>query len=413
MTVSYWQDALKEKAAEEADVAIIGGGIMGAACAYWLSKRQGLKVILLESQKCGAGASARNGGFVLRGVFAYYNQVVAAYGRENARWIMHFNEESQAHLAEFARLHGEKFAYEPCGSLLLACSLEELQALEESAQLMQDDGFEVEYLKTDPLKRDYYGALFNRSDVGVHSGLLVQQLLAASNALIYEGEQAWRIEKASASNGSLLVHTTDRIITCGRLLLVTNAYAPLLEPWFVGKLQPVRGQVLVTKPLKKRILDNLCYANYGWEYFRQLADNRFLLGGCRQLYRTEETGYADMVTQPVQTALHNYMKDRFPEAAAVDVDYRWSGVMAFTRDELPIVGELVHQAVVGGQGAEALPGAYYAVGCNGHGMGYAMALSKMLVEVALDGAEAGLFSAARLANVSPVTWEHALHPTIT
>jgi gamma-glutamylputrescine oxidase len=406
MTVSYWQDAHRTKLTEEVDVAIVGGGIMGAASAYWLSQRSGLKVAVLEAQRRGWGASSRNGGFVLRGLFAYYNQAVAAYGRDIARQLLVLNQETQTHLAEFVNQHGNRFFYEPSGSYLLACSLEELQALEESAQLMVEDGFDVEYLKTDPLKRDYYGALFNRCDVGVHSGLLVDSLFETAGFPVYDGDPVWRIERGES--GSIRVLTTQREIVCSRLLLVTNAYAPLLEPWFAGKLHPVRGQVLVTKPLKKRILDTLCYANYGWEYFRQLPDNRFLLGGCRQTFRSEEVGYADMVTQPVQTALHNYLRDRFPEAAAVPVDYRWSGVMAFTKDELPIVGELVHQPLLAGEEIEPVPGAFYAVGCNGHGMGYSFALSKLLVAVALDGISPGIFAAERLQQGNEVGWQHAL-----
>ena len=124
--------------------------------------------------------------------------------------------------------------------------------------------------------------------------------------------------------------------------------------------------------------------------------------------RAEEVGYADMVTQPVQTALHNYLQDRFPEAAAMPVDYRWSGIMAFTKDELPIIGELIQQPVVVGQQPESVPGVFYAVGCNGHGMGYSFALSKLLVEVAMDGADAGIFGSERLLNSAGVSWMHAL-----
>lgn len=405
MTVSYWQDAHKQKFVEKVDVAIIGGGIMGAACAYWLSKRSGLKVVAIESRKRGYGASARNGGFVLRGLFAYYNQAVQAYGRETAAFLLRFNEETHRHLADFVGAHGNSFFYDPCGSYLLACSLEELQALEESAQLMNEDGFDVEYVKHDPLKRDYYGALFNKTDVGVHSGLLVDALFKASGVPVYEGEEVFAIER---EGDEVTLHTTERDLQCARVLMVTNAYAPLLEPWFVNKVYPVRGQIVVTKPLKKQILENLCYANYGWEYFRQLPDMRFLLGGCRELFRSDEVGYADVVTQPVQTALHNYIRDRFPEAAGMPVDYRWSGIMAFTKDELPIIGELIHQSVLVGEEPEPVPGVFYAVGCNGHGMGYSFALSKLLVEVAMDGADPGIFGTDRLLNSPGVDWLHAL-----
>lgn len=395
MTISFWIDGHKEKPTEELDVAIVGGGIIGAAAAYWLSQRgTKLKTAVFEAQEPAAGASGRNGGFILRGIFAYYNEAVRKYGRDKAKWIFQFNEETQRHLSQFVEKHGNSFDYDRSGSYLLACSLDELQTLEDSATLMLEDGFEVEYIKQDPVERDFYGALYNACDVGVHPALLVKALLDASAVPVFNGEAIYRIE--SAGKDSLILHTTNKVVKCARVLLCTNAYTPLFEPWFAGKLQAVRGQILVTKPLRKRILDRLCYANYGWEYFRQLPDQRLLLGGCREPFRNEEVGYADMLTLPVQNALINYLKDRFPDAAGVPIDFRWSGMMSFTADGLPMLGELKQNLPLPpATHHSGIPGLFFAVGCNGHGMGYSLALSKLLIEVALDGADPGIFSAER------------------
>jgi glycine/D-amino acid oxidase-like deaminating enzyme len=394
MTISYWLDAHREKQTRQVDVAIIGGGIMGACAAWWLSKRKGLKTALIEANKPGWGAAGRSGGFVLRGIMAYYDQACERYGREQAKWIFQFTEQTQAHMAEFAEQTGNQFQYQRCGSYLLACSLEELHYLERAAAMLVEDGFTAEYLKQDPLKRDYYGAIYNPGDAAVQPALLVEALIAASGVSVLQGEQVFRLEPSST--GGVEIESGGYRIRCDRLLLLTNAYAPLLEQWFAGKLQPVRGQVIVTRPLKKQVLDRICYANFGYEYFRQLPDGRLLLGGCREPFAAEEVTYADNVTPSVQTALIGYLKDRFPEAAGVGIDYRWSGVMAFTRDGLPLVGELIHQPVVTGSLPRSVPGVFYALGCNGHGLGWSFALSKLLVEVALDGADPGLFSASRL-----------------
>lgn len=394
MTVSYWLEAHTPKQELEVDVAIIGGGIMGATAAYWLSQRKGLKTIVLESQKPGWGASGRNGGLVLRGTDAYYNQSVSAYGRETARAIFEFNQDTHLHLSKFVEKYGNDFFYDQCGSYLLACSLDELNHLEESAELMHQDGFEVEYLKYDPLERDYYGALYNACDIGVHSGLLVESVVRASGVTVYNNEQVYRLE--SLSDGKTLVYSNGMRVKADRVLLLANAYSALLEPWLVDKMFPMRGQVMVTKPLKKRILSNLCYANYGFEYFRQLPDDRFLIGGCREAFVDEEITFTDTTTLNIQTALHNYVRDRFPEVAGVPVDFRWAGTMSFTKDGLPIIGELIQQSVIAGTPATQMPGVFYCVGCNGHGMGWSFALSKLIVEMALDGASPRFFGIDRL-----------------
>lgn len=384
MTLSIWLDVndppVREKTRHQVDVAIVGGGLIGAGCAHYLAKRK-VKSVILEAGTPASGASGRNGGFVLRGIQSYYNIAVKRYGRDNAKFVYAFTEENQRLIKEFLERVGANDAYEACGSYLLACSLEELDELAESAEMMKQDGFAVDYLKEDPLDRDFYGALLNAGDIGIHPVKLVRALIDQSGVEVFSGEQAIRLQ---TDGGKLLLHCASKIIECDRVLVATNAYAPFLDPYFLDKVTPARGQILVTKPLRERILDKLCYANYGFEYFRQLPDNRLLLGGCRQNFSKEEMGYADMVTKPVQTALENCLKDRFPDVAGVRIDYRFSGVMGFTSDGLPLVGEI-----------KKVPGAFFAVGFNGHGLGYGMNMSRLLVDVAMDGLSPGIFNVDR------------------
>jgi glycine/D-amino acid oxidase-like deaminating enzyme len=383
MTRSIWLEpegsAPREKKKYEVDVAIIGGGMIGAGCAYYLSKRK-LGSVLLEAGKLASGSTGRNAGFVLRGIQSYYNLAVKRYGKETARAVYTFAQDNQGLLREF--LDQQNCPYEPCGSYLLACSLEELEDLAQSADLMHQDGFKVDYLKRDPLDRDFYGALYNADDFGIDPVRTVKALLAASEGCtVVLSESAERIQ---SDGNKLTVYSSTCQVECERVLITVGAYAPLFDSFFTEKILPARGQVLVTKPLRERLLASLCYANYGFEYFRQLPDNRLMLGGCRQLFKEEEVGYADIVTRPVQQALENLLKDRFPEVAGVRIDYRFSGVIDFTADGLPLVGEL-----------RKWPGTFYGLGMNGHGLGYGMNMSRLLVEVAMDGRTPGIFDGDR------------------
>src|SRR5579885_1311162 len=371
MTLPIWLDNPGERVKDELDVAIIGGGMIGAGCAYLLSRRRGLRVGLVEARGLAGGSTGRSAGFVLRGIQPYYNQVARLYGRENARGIFAFAEESQAMVREFLSGRENTFDYVPCGSYLLASSLEEL-----------------EYLKEDPIDRDFFGAIYNPGDFGVHPARLVEALVTAGGASVWQNEPVLKIHQEDTDEA--VVQTPHRTIACRRVLLATNAYAALLEPYFRGKIQCARGQALVTQPLRKSIVDRLCYANYGWEYFRQLPDRRLLLGGCRQLHLEEEVGYAEVVTAPVQESLERYLKDRFPDVAGVTIDYRWAGLMGFTSDGLPLVGRL-----------KQMPSVFFAVACNGHGLGYGLNMSRLLTETALDGRHPGIFSVDRESLAPP------------
>ena len=401
MTLSIWLDerASGEEILDEVDVAIIGGGIVGAASAYLLhasDATRAAKVALFEARSIASGSTGRNAGFVLRGIQAYYNHAVKLYGREIAREVFKFADENQRQIRLFAESIKDRpdldFELSECGSYLLASSLEELDDLKQSAQLMQEDGFDAEFLVDDPIDRDFYGAIFNPRDFAINPVKLTRALLAKSNARVFENEEVFSVKK-SPSGGKLVVSTPRRALIANRVLLATNAYAALGSYALAEKLNVVRGQILVTPPLKKRLklLESICYANYGFEYFRQLPDNRLLLGGCRQQFMDEERGFGDTVTRSVQQALESYLKNRFPECAGTPVDYRFSGLMAFTNDGLPLVGE-----------HEGLPGVFCAVGCNGHGLGFGLNLARMLVNVALMGASAGSFSVSRQSLKKPL-----------
>ncbi len=401
MTLSIWLDerASGEEILDEVDVAIIGGGIVGAASAYLLhasDATRAAKVALFEARSIASGSTGRNAGFVLRGIQAYYNHAVKLYGSEIAREVFKFADENQRQIRLFAESIKDRpdldFELSECGSYLLASSLEELDDLKQSAQLMQEDGFDAEFLVDDPIDRDFYGAIFNPRDFAINPVKLTRALLAKSNARVFENEEVFSVKK-SPSGGKLVVSTPRRALIANRVLLATNAYAALGSYALAEKLNVVRGQILVTPPLKKRLklLESICYANYGFEYFRQLPDNRLLLGGCRQQFMDEERGFGDTVTRSVQQALESYLKNRFPECAGTPVDYRFSGLMAFTNDGLPLVGE-----------HEGLPGVFCAVGCNGHGLGFGLNLARMLVNVALMGASAGSFSVSRQSLKKPL-----------
>src|SRR5258708_13526522 len=69
---------------ENVDVAIIGAGFTGLSAAFALAKR-GARVVVLEAETSGWGASSRNGGMVLTGWKLGVNELISKYGRELPR----------------------------------------------------------------------------------------------------------------------------------------------------------------------------------------------------------------------------------------------------------------------------------------------------------------------------------------
>ena len=88
VTGPYWlEDPLEARADRRhdgpVDVAVVGGGVTGCACARVLAEA-GLRVRVHEARQVAGGASGRNGGFALRGGAAPYDVAAESIGRERA-----------------------------------------------------------------------------------------------------------------------------------------------------------------------------------------------------------------------------------------------------------------------------------------------------------------------------------------
>ncbi len=221
----------------------------------------------------------------------------------------------------------------------------------------------------------------------------------------------------------MLVEARGISIVCEQVALCTNAYSPMISPYFADKVAPRRAQILLTAPFSRRVIDRLAYVNYGYEYFRQLEDGSFLLGGGRGYHQELEVGYDEVATGWLQATLEGILKRYFPEVAReAPVVRRWGGTMGFSVDGLPLAGQLpyvpgafapVEKPFVPAGEYEAVStpldpepsGIYFAVGFTGHGLGWGMITADAMLGMLLGrSGEAGLFDVRRLdkATQAPV-----------
>ncbi len=106
------------------------------------------------------------------------------------------------------------------------------------------------------------------------------------------------------------------------------------------------------------IADSPVYANHGFQYWRQTQDGRLVLGGWRDLDTETEVGTQEVLNETIQTQLNRVAEGLCGEG--VDVEYRWSGIMGFTPDRLPLVGLIPESANLA-----------IAAGYSGHGLAMA------------------------------------------
>jgi glycine/D-amino acid oxidase-like deaminating enzyme len=248
---------------------------------------------------------------------------------------------------------------------------------------MNADGYEVIFHSADPTHHHYCAAIEVPWDGAVQPYHLVRAILSQSGAELVYNNEVYRIVQESPDYVD--VYTRQFIFRARHVLLCTNAYSYNLDPYFVGKVIPTRGQCLVTAPLKEHVFNACGYSDYGYMYYRETFDGRLLIGGGRKQNKPLENDTTDdRITDPVQRILDGYLKQWFPEVN-VPVEQRWAGIMGFSVDGLPLVGILPDKPRVG-----------FAVGFTGHGLSSGAGVAERAVDLLLNGVAPGAVSAARL-----------------
>lgn len=381
-TVSIWQDtaiwpALPHRR-EDADICIIGAGVVGSTLATFLA-RAGKSVLVLEARDVALGASGRNAGHIIAAGRGDYHTAIEQHGRAAAREFRELSLRSRAIVKQFLDDYGGW--YEQPGSMKFASTPEEARALEASARALAADGYDVEWLAVDPTGRGFSGALVQAGDIATQSYWLVTQIMAHSGAVVIPNCAVRRIAQ---EGNTVVVHGQRATVRAKQVCLCTNAYSRTLHPYFADKIFPTRGQMLATAPTG-RFVERMMGANWGYEYFRQLPDGRFLIGGGRDHFVDEEVGYNDHETTPhLQAELEAFLGRHFPELRGVPIEHRWSGIMGYTADEMPLVGRLPD-----------LPNVYFAAGFTGGGMSVGPATAERAAELMLRGTHPGVISADR------------------
>ena len=333
-----------------ADVAVVGGGIAGIAVAYHLA-RAGSRPIVLEARTVAEAASGRNAGFLLAGVAENFVAAARRYGEGAALRIWRFTQRNQKLVREIVEREEIVCDLAWNGSSQAAGDADEWAELQRSAERLVGEGVRVRLL---PEERS---AIF-LDDGELHPARYVRGLARAAVRLGARVHTGTRVSAVTARE----VRTGRGRVRAGAVVVCVNAYSQHLVPL---RIKPVRGQMLATAPLPRRVFDRPAYANRGYRYWRQRADGSVLVGGWRDTAVEEEIGEEERTTERVQRQLEGFLRDRVGDVA---VTHRWAGTMGFSHDALPYVG-----ALDGGVHVNA--------GFTGHGMAFTTATGELLADI--------------------------------
>ena len=324
-----------------ADVLVVGAGVTGCACADRLGRR-GLNVAVLEEREVAAGASGRNGAFASTGTALGFDSLIRRVGLDTAVDVHRLTESAMTDMLRLASAAGRAETVRTTGSVWLAAE-DEVDALTGAVTAMADAGIRCRIdldALPDRLRRWYRLAAVVEADGALLPAEWVRTLArtaTAGGATIYEHSPVTAITADAGGwtltlPGGRTAHAPITVIACDGLI-------PALVPELAQIVYPVRGQVLATEPLEQTVIARPTHSDHGFYYYRPTPDGRVALGGGRMTDMDAEYTDREETTPTIQAALDGFLEQRLG-VPATRVARRWAGIMGFSADMLPVVGEL-------------------------------------------------------------------------
>jgi glycine/D-amino acid oxidase-like deaminating enzyme len=375
-----------------ADVVIAGAGFAGLSTALELA-RGGAKVIVLEREFAGFGASGRNAGYLAGGQALEYELFLKRVGHEQARKIVGFYDEGVAYVERKLVEHGIECDYNASGFIRAGIHASQEKKVRESMQTGIELGSPAQFLDGAQMRARgippafLFGSYVARGgtlDPGKYVGGLRRAALGAG-VRICENTAV-----LSWSEGPVVTVQTARGAARARhLVLATNAYTPQLG-LLKDQVLPLRVSAIETEPLSPAQLaalgwprrEGLVTPHWTMESHRLTARDTLVLT-TKRLHYTYGSRAPHEPDHAAYRALAVALHDRFPMLGSVALRACWSGYIRFAYDALPVVGETgAHGNIL------------YAAGCSGHGVGTQSLIGRLLAE-RIRGIEHPLLAALR------------------
>ncbi|MEL6866397.1 MAG: FAD-dependent oxidoreductase [Bacteroidota bacterium] len=340
---SFWE---QQTFLAKADIAIIGGGIVGLSAALALKTKDAqLRIVLVERGPIPTGASTRNAGFACIGSMT---ELLDDLNHQPSQQVWALVAKRWEGLCRLRSLVGEEHMdYMPSGNEELFRSsdlmvyeqcLDHLEAFNKELKAItgQSNCFQIndQRLK-DWSWVDVQHLISNRAEGQLHPGKMMQCLLTKAQEAGVQILNGLAIVDIEDAGDSLCLRAQENwAIKCKKCLVATNGFASRLLPEL--EVQAARNQVLITKEIPGLKVKGCFHYDKGYLYFRNVG-NRLLLGGGRNLDRMGEQTDEFGTSQLIQGYLLDFLQKVILPEHKVEVEQWWSGILGVGSDKSPIV----------------------------------------------------------------------------
>ncbi len=353
-----------------ADIVVIGGGLAGLSAALQMS-RAGKKVVVLEAESIGFGASGRNGGFVSPGFATGGDAIAARTGDSVARTLHEMSIEG----VEFVRQNIDTLKI---GEAQLSPGIMSVRRYDDgdslkhyADELYRNYGYKIEFHTTTETRgilnsKRYFQSVRDPNAFHIHPLNYLRALGREIERLDGQIFEHSRVVQVFDHSDGKLIKTAHGQVKAGAVLITTGGYTDGLVGQIKRAYLPIATYVMVSEEAPELIASAIRTTSAigdnrrAGDYYRVIDGGRRLLWGGRITTRAADT-------PGVVRELRKEMIGTYPQLASLKTELAWSGLMSYARHLMPQIGQIDHAT-------------WYCTAFGGHGLNTTAIGGKVVAE---------------------------------
>ena len=360
----------RHRGSSPVDVVVIGGGLTGCLSAYAFAA-SGIKVVLLEANRIGAGATGSAGGWIADEPGIPFTDLVNAAGKKRAQAAWQAWRRSALDFASLLRRLDIKCGLDPRSAVTIAANPEQVLWTAREQKARRDGGIDAPLLSAKAIKTDF--ALDARAGLRSKDGAVadpyraclgIAAAAAARGAAIFERSAVRRI---TFNRKTADVTTEGGTMRVNRIIVATGQPTPLFKAlarhfWFKStylvQTKPVPAKIRQLLGRRDAIVRDAAQPPH---LIRWVGDDRIIVTGADgDAIAAKARG--KVVVQRTGQLMYE-LSTLYPDISGIEPDYGWSADYVRTEDGLPYIGahrNYPHHLFAWGDASHSLTGAYLA-----------------------------------------------------
>ena len=357
---SYWIDSYPDILENhqkldkniETDICIVGAGITGITCAYYLSK-QGFKVVVLDKDKIANHTTGHTTAKITSQHGLFYKYLINSFSKEFAKEYLEANELAISNIKNIIDTENIDCDFEKQDAYVFTKDENDLEKIKNEVDAVNSLGFNAEFTTTIPLPiKNVLGAIKFPNQAQFHPRKYIAGLvksILSNNGEIYEDSKVYDIEK---NTNHYITYTKNNKISSKYVILASH-YPIINAPGFYFlKMYQETSHIIgieTNEPLFNGMYINSESPTISYRTVNYNGKRLVLVGGFEH-----KTG-SKIDLSNAYSFLEKNAKELYPDAKIL---YRWNTQDCVSLDKIPYIGEF----------SNLMPNMYVATGFKKWGM---------------------------------------------